>query len=463
MSKLLVYAHVNFLAPLGGAVYSYNPQSTEKNYDCFFFGGGCMSRVKMFVLLSLLAMFAATLQSQAPQATEVTVFEGARLIVGDGSAPIENAAFVIQGNRFAQVGRKGQMKVPAGAARVDLTGKTVMPAIIDAHTHQPQMREALIDSLQRKAYYGVAALISLGQDPGELPYQIRQEIIPNAALFRTAGRGITSPEPGRSDVPYWVTTESEARKAVQELAAKKVDLVKVWVDDREGKYKKLSPELYRAIIDEAHKHSLRVTAHIVYLADAKELLRAGIDGFAHSVRDKDIDDEFVALIKKRPNFFEVPNLPDRGVKTDLSWVSDTVPAEELKKLQEAVATDRPALQQAFGIQARNLARLNKEGILIALGTDGNVPWAHHLEMEDMVAAGMTPSQVITAATRNAAQVLKLTDLGTVAVGKSADFLVLDANPLENVTNTRRISSVYLRGKAVDRATLRSRWIGGKSE
>jgi len=317
--------------------------------------------------------------------------------------------------------------------------------------------------LQRKAYYGVAALISLGQDPGDLPYQIRQQVIPNAALFRTAGRGITSPEPGRSDIPYWVTTEAEARKAVQELAAKKVDLVKIWVDDREGKYKKLSPELYRAIIDEAHKHGLRVTAHIVYLEDAKELLRAGIDGFAHSVRDKDIDDEFVALIKKRPNFFEVPNLPDRGVKTDLSWVSDTVPAEELKKLQEAVATDRPALQQAFGIQARNTARLNKEGILIALGTDGNVPWAHHLEMEDMVAAGMTPSQVITAATRNAAQVLKLTDLGTVAVGKSADFLVLDANPLENITNTRRISTVYLRGKAVDRAALRSRWIGGKSE
>jgi len=189
-----------------------------------------MRQLKTFVLLLLVAMFAATIQSQTPQATEVTLFEGARLIVGDGSTPIENAAFVVQNNRFAQVGRKGQMKVPTGAARIDLTGKTVMPAIIDAHTHQPQMREALVDSLQRKAYYGVAALISLGQDPGDLPYQIRQEVIPNAALFRTAGRGITSPEPGRSDVPYWVTSDAEARKAVQELAARKVDLVKIWVD-----------------------------------------------------------------------------------------------------------------------------------------------------------------------------------------------------------------------------------------
>jgi imidazolonepropionase-like amidohydrolase len=414
---------------------------------------------KIFVLLFLVSVFAFTIQSQTPA---VTVYEGARLIVSDGSAPIENSAFVVQNNRFTQVGRKGQVNVPAGAAHVDLTGKTVMPAIVDAHTHQPQMREELIDSLQRKAYYGVAAVISLGQDAGDQPYQMRQQVIPNAALFRTAGRGITSPEPGRTDVPYWVTTDAEARKAVQELAVKKPDLVKIWVDDRNGQYKKLSPELYRAVIDEAHKHNLRVTAHIVTLADAKDLLRAGLDGFAHTVRDKDVDDEFITLIKQRPNFFQIPNLPDRGVRTDLSWLSGSVPADELKKLQDA-STDRPDAQQAFGIQARNLARINREGIRIALGTDGNVPYAHHIEMEDMVAAGMTPAQVITAATRNAAQVLNLTDLGTVAVGKSADFLVLDANPLDNITNTRRISAVYLRGASVDRAALRDRWMTRKAD
>ena len=411
---------------------------------------------RILMLLFLIAVFAFNTQSQTPAAT---VFEGARLIVGDGSAPIENSAFVVQNNRFLQVGRRGQVNVPAGAARVDLTGKTVMPAIVDAHTHQPQMREELIDSLQRKAYYGVAALISLGQDTGDQPYQMRQQIIPNAALFRTAGRGITSPEPGRTNAPYWVTTDAEARKAVQELAVKKPDLVKIWVDDRNGQYKKLSPELYRAVIDEAHKHNLRVTAHIVTLADAKDLLRAGLDGFAHTVRDRDVDDEFITLIKQRPNFFQIPNLPDRGVRTDLTWLSGSVPADQLKKLQDE-STDRPEAQRAYGIQARNLARINREGIRIALGTDGNVPWAHHIEMEDMVVAGMTPAQVITAATRNAAQVLNLTDLGTVAAGKSVDFLVLDANPLENITNTRRISSVYLRGAMVDRAALRNRMVSG---
>jgi imidazolonepropionase-like amidohydrolase len=411
----------------------------------------------------LAATFVAKVESQAPQAAGVTVFEGARLIVGDGSAPVENAAFVVQNGRFVQVGRRDQVKVPAGASRVDLTGKTVIPAIVDAHTHQPTTREALIDSLQRKAYYGVAGLISMGSDSGDLAFQVRQETIPNGALLRTAGRGITAPEPGRTDVPYWITSEAEARKAVQELGTRKVDLVKIWVDDRDGKYKKLSPELYRAVIDEAHKNKLRVTAHIVTLEDAKGLLRAGLDGFAHSVRDRDIDDEFVALIKKQPNAFVIPNLPDRGVKTDLSWISDTVPPEELKKLQDAVATDRPAAQQAYGIQARNLARLTKEGVRIALGTDGNAPWSHHLEMADMVAAGMTPAQVIVASTRNAAEVLRLTDLGTVASGKSADFIVLDANPLDDITNTRRIATVYLRGTAVDRATLRARWTGRKSQ
>jgi imidazolonepropionase-like amidohydrolase len=297
--------------------------------------------------------------------------------------------------------------------------------------------------------------MSLGQDTGDVAFQVRAETIPNAARLRTAGRGITMPEPGRTEAPYWVTNVADARKAVQELAPRNVDLVKIWVDDRNGTVQKLTPELYSTVIDEAHKHGLRVTAHIFALEDAKGLLRAGVDAFAHSVRDKDIDDEFVGMMRQRPAFILVPNLPDRGVATDLSWLADSVPAQELNRLQ-AAATDRPAVQQAFAIQARNLARLNAIGVRIALGTDGNVSWAHHLEMEDMVAAGMTPAQVIVAATRNSADLLKLTDVGTVAAGKSADFLVLDANPLDDIRNTRRIANVYLRGTTVDRAALRAR-------
>jgi len=382
--------------------------------------------------------------------TGITVFEGARLIVGDGSAPVENAILVVEGARVVQAGNAADIRVPAGTARVNLAGKTVMPMLINTHAHLSSTRERLIQDLRQHAYYGVSAVVSLGQDNYDL-LPLRTESVPGAARFLSAGRGITMPEPGRLTTPYWITSEAEARKAVQELAERKVDIVKIWVDTRGGAYTKLPPEFYGPIVDEAHQRGLRVTAHIVNMEDAKGLMRAGLDAFAHGVRDQDIDDETMAMFKARPNLILTPNLPDRGVKTDLEWLRASLPAAEFEKL-EAANTDRPAAQQFFGIQARNLAKLNAAGVRITLGTDGNTPWAAHPEMADMVAAGMTPMQVIVAATRNSAEFLRIADTGTLQAGKSADFIVLDANPLDDITNTRRIAAVYLRGVAVDRAT-----------
>lgn len=380
----------------------------------------------------------------------VTAFTGARLIAGDGTV-IDNATFTLGPDKhFGIVGATAAVTVPAGATKVDLTGLTVMPAIVDSHTHLSRERDALVADLRHRAYFGVSAALSLGQDNGADVFAVRKEVIPGAALYRLAGRGITAPEPGRTDIPYWVTTADEARAAVREQAALGVDIIKVWVDDRLGKYPKLAPDIYGAAIDEAHKAGLRSIAHEYYLSDAKELVRRGIDAFAHGVRDMDIDDEFVALVKAHAGFVVIPNLPERGVATDLSWLATALPPAQLEPLQ-AAAVDNPQAQAFFAIQARNLARLSREGVTISMGTDGNTPWGPHLEMEDMVATGMSPSDVIVSATRNSAAFLKLDDAGTVAAGKIGSFIVLEANPLDDITNTRKIRDVYLRGERVDRS------------
>ena len=408
--------------------------------------------------LLLLGACTAPTPEAEPEMSDAVAFEGARVIVGNG-AVIESGTIVVEADRLVAVGDADTVAVPTGATRVDLTGRTIMPAIVDTHVHlRTTSREELVEDLQRKAYYGVAAVLSLGRGTGDLAFQVRDEVIPNAARYVTVGRGITAPEPGRTEVPYWISTEEEARAAVSELAPQNLELVKIWVDDRSGQFDKLTPELYGAVIDEAHQHGLRVTAHVYTLEDAKGLLRAGLDAFAHGIRDVDVDDEVVELFRERPNVVLAPNLPNPGVVVDLSWLSGSIPQDQINEMQER-STDNPDTQEQFGIQARNLARLHNEGIPIALGTDGGAGWSPHAEMEDMVRAGMPPADVLVAATRNSAALLELSDLGTLEAGKSADFIVLDANPLDDITNTRRIAEVYLRGTAVERDALSASWTG----
>ena len=333
-----------------------------------------------------------------------------------------------------------------------------MPAIIDTHVHlREDEREPLIEDLQRKAYYGVGAVLSLGRGVSEVAFDLQANPVDGAADYHTVGRGITAPEPGRTEVPSWITTEEEARAAVRELGTQDVDMVKIWVDDRGGQFDKLSPELYGAVIDEAHDQGLKVTAHVYSLEDAKGLLEAGVDAFAHGIRDVDVDDDVVAMFEERPHVVLVPNLPGAGVATDLGWLSGTIPADQLEEMQ-ARSVDRPEAQESFGIQARNLARLHEAGVTVAFGTDGGAGWSPHAEMEDMVRAGMSAADVLVAATANSANLLSLDDQGTLQAGKRADFVVLEANPLDDITNTRAIVDVYLRGDALDRAALSAAWV-----
>lgn len=438
-----------------------------------------MGALHWSLCLSLVGLAAAMAAQQPAGGSPALVFEGARLIVGDGQPPIEDAAFVVEDARITRVGPRAAVRRPPGATVVDLRGKTVIPTIIDTHSHlgytnvatartaaAEYSRDNLIDHLHRYAYYGIAATLSMGLDRDEVAYDLRARPPAGAARLLTAGPGLAMPNAGPfaahwRDAAYGITTVAEARSAVSELAGRKVDAIKIWVDDRNKTVTPLPPSLYVPIIEDAHARGLKVIAHMYYLADAKALLRAGIDGFAHGVRDLEVDDEILRLFKERPRVFVIPNLPDTPPAIgDLAWLSETLPASQIEALR-GTAVAAPARPRLFDIQARSLAKLSAAGVRIAMGTDAGVGapygWAAHAELADFVAAGLTPAQALTAATKTAAEVMGLADLGTVTVGKSADFIVLDGNPLDDIINTRRIASVYLRGQAVDRAALTARW------
>jgi imidazolonepropionase-like amidohydrolase len=446
--------------------------------------------------------------------TGVTVFEGARLISGDGSAPIENSAFIVENNLFARVGRRGELQIPAGAAHVDLTGKTVMPTMVDLHGHigfqhiaegtmskEFYTRENLIDHLERLAYHGVGAIVGVGDledrsdlhggrtNWGNVPLQVREEIIPNAALFRTAGTGIAWPgsgaqgHPSRVDVSYPVTTVEEAREAVQDYVLMQPEFIKIWVDNRGGTKQTLTPLLYRAIIEEAHKHNVPVGVHNVTLADAKELMRAGVEGWLHvPVRGGEaVDDDLIAIVKQRiakndrPNIWMTPALITAWMNTQGGgrppWLDDPLLRDTFSPqlideywgdpLKKMTPDSVERARQDFELQGRNAMKLRAAGMRIVTGTDTGqsrflIGYFNHLDLESLVAIGMTPMEAIVAATRDAAKIARVNS-GMVAADKSADFIVLDANPLDKIANTRRIDKVYLRGQEVDRAALKTKW------
>jgi imidazolonepropionase-like amidohydrolase len=455
-----------------------------------------MSSRVAHALLVLVGGCAATLSIQAQQGGSAVLFERARLIAGDGSTSIEDSAFVVDNGQFARVGRRGEVQAPPGALRVDLTGKTVMPALIEMHAHLGYWRgwetsasyftrEQLLDDLQRLAYYGVAAVLSLGADRREVAYALRDEWRasppPDAARYLTAGPGLALPKAGPagvlSEAVYSVTSESDARTAVRELAAKKVDRwIKIWHDSRRGL---LPPPVFKAIIDEAHQHQLRVAAHVHELEDFKDLLRAGIDGFAHptwrQTRVDPVDDELLALFRQRPEVFIGTSFwtprnqiyGSRPYWIDEPILRETFSADEIRRLENPRTPKDAAETWASGPVPRSVQRLKAAGVRFGLGTDmgGGGPayfgFSSHVELESLVEAGLTPLEAIVAGTRNSAEFLGLDSLGSIAPGRSADFIVLDANPLDDIANTRRIARVYLRGREVNRAALKAKWMAAE--
>ena len=445
--------------------------------------------LRSIIRLGLLAVALAA----PPASAQTVLFEGARIIPGDGGPTIENGALLVEGGTIGRIGRRGDIAAPAGAARIDLAGKTVMPAIVSAHVHpgfqkgltysaENYTRETVLDDLNRALYFGISTVMSQGVEKGDVMYRIRADQAAGrlgGARLMLAGRGIGAPNAGPgaaayAGIAYEITTQEQARSAVAELAAKKVDAIKIWVDDRGGRAPSLPIALSRTVIDEGHRLGFKVSAHVFYHKDAVELAAAGIDNFAHLVRDMEMSDALIAAMNAK-GIYVMPNIgaPERGIHTAVpAWfeepylaglLRDTVPAQVIARIR-ASFTGRDAAtaarnRQNYAILQKSVAKLAAAGARIILGSDTGLEdhpfgFAEQKELQLMAEAGMTPAQVIVAATSRSAEFLGLADRGTIAPGKRADLLVLDANPLDDIRNTRRIAAMYIAGREVDRAALK---------
>jgi imidazolonepropionase-like amidohydrolase len=398
-------------------------------------------------------------------AQSVTAFTGITLIDGTGGAPVSNATLVVRDGRVLAAGPSARVTIPAGATRVALNGKTVIPGLVNAHGHVNTP-----DDLATYAAYGVTTVYSLGGEPASVFAERRAQR--QSATGATGGGAAGGSRYARVYAAGPVltpTSADDARAQVTAAAAQQVDIIKIRVDDNLGTAPKMTRDVYRAVIREAHARNQRVAVHFYYLSDAKDLLDAGADFMAHSVRDLPVDAAFVSALKTSGHCYS-PTLM-REVST---FVYETTPAffADSQFLAHAnrqwmATVQEPARQQAMRSSAsaqrykaqlpvamRNLKALADAGVPIAMGTDTGPMgrfqgYFELMELEMMVDAGLTPQQVLTSATRDAARCMQIDrEVGTLEGGKWADFVVLNASPLEKISNVRRQHSVWIGGVRV---------------
>ena len=421
------------------------------------------------------------------QKSSVVVLEGARLIDGSGGPPRENSALVIEGDHISAIGTAGKMRYPKGARVVDVRGRTIIPSLINSHGHlgvvlgtgqspNAYTRENVQNAVLQYEQYGVTSVLVMGLNR-DLVYELRDEqkkgTFPGASIF-TAGRGIGVPGAAppvnvAADQVYRPATVEEARAEVREMASHHVDMIKIWVDDIFGRFSKMQPEVYAAVIDESHKQGVKVAAHVFYLADAKALVADGVDVLAHSVRDQKVDAELIQAMKSRGVFY-IPTLTvdesfyvfaEQPELMANPFFTQAVSPDLLKMFQSPeyrakcegdanLAKNKAAHATAM----QNLKILQDAGVRVAFGTDSGafparIPgWAEHRELEMMVDSGLTPMQAIVAATRISAALIHADDRGTLEPGKRADLIVLAANPLDDIHNTRQMVAIWHAGHEV---------------
>ena len=433
------------------------------------------------------ALFAACLIGcKPPEESIQKAIIGAVLIDGTGGPPISNSVVVVAGSRIRAVGNRANMPIPAGVEKINGAGMFLVPGIIDLHVHlgtragpryaaAEYTRQRIEQNLNTYLYFGVTSVRSMGTDR-QAAFDVRKAEqdgqLLTARLF-AAGRGFTAPggHPSQAvgDVVIQTDSPEEARRQVDTLAAQKVDAIKIWVDDLHGKAPKIKPAVADAIIEQARKYNIPVTAHIYSLADTEHLVQAGAVGFLHMIQDtEDIDPAFIARLRDLRIVF-TPTL----VRQEIEWLyaehlrllddPDLVRSadpEVLAAARQAAATATPAQRQDFERAMRNTSKLSAGGVLIGVGSDGGSAldfpgFMTHRELELLSQAGLSPMDVIVAGTRNGGMALrKGDDLGTLEPGRRADLMLVSANPLEDVRNLRKIERLMLNGEWVDRTALR---------
>lgn len=449
--------------------------------------------LRIAVTVVVLASVGVMRVSSQQAARGPVLYEGARIILGDERPAIDSGAFVVADGKITAIGRKGEISTPAGASRVDLTGKTVMPALVNIHAHFGYEKyltaagdsrgehftdDNLRDHLERQAFYGVGSVLDAGSGALQVtqPFQVDQAAGKYPSTARLSLMGGVVPVNGGPDhilikgtrplkANYEVTLSGEGRAAIQDLHKKGIKHVKIWLGDRGGTYPAMPHEVYDAVIDESHKVGIKVHAHATNVRDQKDALKAGVDLLVHTVQSAPLDDELVSLIKeKRPYYTTVFGLGDRSEVCDQNPFTMQVLSASI--IADILATDCKTSPNAAKREEQlkqNFAKMMASGARLVLGTDAGV-WprysfgsADHHELQRYVEFGVPPAQAIIAATSRPAEAIGLTDVGVLAAGKRADFLVLDDNPLDDIKNTRKISRVYLGGAPLNREAMLSRW------
>jgi imidazolonepropionase-like amidohydrolase len=440
-------------------------------------------KIASIVTLLIGLIFATAAYSQT------TVLRGTRVIDGTGAAPIDNGTIVIRDGRIVTVGPAAAIPAPSGAEVIDYSGKTIIPGLISNHSHvgiliglkaapENYNRDAILRQLKQLEAYGVTTVMALGLN-SPLFYELRPELhagrLPGADLFGAdQGIGAIGGFPPATVVPVGENqvsrpdTVERARETIRQMAARKTDMVKIWLDGAGGLMPKVPAEVYSAAIDEAHKNGLRVAAHIYDLDDAKAIVRAGVDIIAHGVRDKPVDSEFIDMMKARQLWYVSTIVLDYTgfiFAEQPSWMREPFLQRALHPAVRAQFDDPAYRERTLALPAtaknkaavttnkQNLKALHDAGVRVGFGSDSGVGLripgvAEHLELALMVEAGLTPMQAITNATSNSAALLKLDDRGVLTSGKLADLVVLDGDPTTDISNTKKVHAVWHRGKQV---------------